>query len=259
MANPMPELQKPIGDVPKLKHGRKFKGESRSTEFRQTLIEWRQIPAAARLSLRALARQLGTSHQLLQHYLDGLEEWEWQERRRKAKEESEEIRARAKAEGREMTRWECVRTVVDPALLDTLMEIRRDAQHGPLHRTQFQILRLLVKQGFPGAQEVLQECSQVGLKKRKRFAEIVKDTPRQKGESSGAWVRRIWDECDKYETNCPEVLTIEFLEKCSRGSAKNQTENLPQILSPDAKSFRSGNGDTGNSAKAEGRRSDALV
>ena len=239
--------------------GRKTKQESRSTEFRQTLIAWRQIPAAARLSLRALARQHGTSHQLLQHYLDGLEEWKWQERCRKAKEESEEICARAKAEGREMTRWECVRAIVDPALLDTLVQVRQAAKRGPLHRAELQIVKLLAKQGFPGAQEVLQECLQAGLKKRKRFAEIVKETPRHEGELPGNWVRRIWDECDKYETNFPEVTTLELLEKYSRGNPKSRGENLPPILTQNAKSFRSGNGDTGNSAKAEGGRTDAIV
>jgi hypothetical protein len=55
--------------------GRKTKLESRSAEFRQRLIEWKQTPAAFRPSLRALARELGTSHQLLSHFLSGLEEW----------------------------------------------------------------------------------------------------------------------------------------------------------------------------------------
>jgi hypothetical protein len=77
------------------------------------------MPESVRPSLRALARQLDTSHQLLGHYLDGLEEWKWQERRRKAQEESEEIRARAKAEGREMTWSECRRAIIAPALFDS--------------------------------------------------------------------------------------------------------------------------------------------
>jgi hypothetical protein len=239
--------------------GRNRKQESRAKEFRRRLLEWSRIPESSRPSLRRLARELGTSHQLLQHYLDGLEEWKWQERCRKAKEESDEISTRAKAEGREMTRWECVRAIVDPALLDTLVEVRQAAKRGPLHRAELQIVKLLAKQGFPGAQEVLQECSQVGLKKRKRFAEIVKDTPRQEGESSGAWVRRIWDECEKYETNCPKALTEELLEECSRVPAKTRKDNLPPILLQNAKSFRSVGGVTGNSAKAEGRKSHALI
>src|ERR1035438_8030118 len=89
-----------------LMSGRKPKQESRSAEFRQRLIAWKQTPDSLRPSLRALARQLGTSHQLLKHYRDGLEKWRYKERYRKAKMESEEIRARANAEGRPMTVWE---------------------------------------------------------------------------------------------------------------------------------------------------------
>jgi hypothetical protein len=53
--------------------GRKTEQESRATEFRQRLMAWKQTPESQRPSLRALARELGTSHQLLKHYLDGLE------------------------------------------------------------------------------------------------------------------------------------------------------------------------------------------
>jgi hypothetical protein len=239
--------------------GRRPKHESRAAELRQKLVAWKRTPEPLRPSLRELARELGTSHQLLQHYLDGLEEWTWQERCRKAKKESEEIQARAKTEGREMTRWECIRAIVDPALLKTLADIRRDAQRGPLHRTQFQMLKVLVKQGFPGAEEVLQSCSRVGLKKRKRFANIVRDTPRQAGESSISWVRRIWSEVDKYDTNIPEELTEELLERYARITARDRDRNLPPFLSKNNKSFKSVAADTGNSAKPEGRRSDALA
>jgi transcriptional regulator with XRE-family HTH domain len=70
--------------------GRKPAQESRGTEFRQTLVAWKQTPAAFRPSLRALARELGTTRQLLSHYLFGLEEW----RREK---DLERLRAQAKA------------------------------------------------------------------------------------------------------------------------------------------------------------------
>jgi hypothetical protein len=77
------EKQKPVS-------GRKPKRESRSEEFRQTLAEGQQAPAAFRPSLRTPARELGTTHQLLSHYLATLEEW----RREK---DLEEFRAKAKA------------------------------------------------------------------------------------------------------------------------------------------------------------------
>src|ERR1017187_2425250 len=78
-----------------LMSGRKPKLESRSAEFRERLVAWRQAPGVLRPSLRALAREVGTSHQLLKHYLDGLEKWQYKERHRKATEESDQILARA--------------------------------------------------------------------------------------------------------------------------------------------------------------------
>ena len=73
-----------------LVRGRKTKQESRAAEFRQRLLEWKQTPVVLRPSLRALAREIGTSHQLLSHYLSALEEW----RREK---ELEPLRTQAKA------------------------------------------------------------------------------------------------------------------------------------------------------------------
>lgn len=52
--------------------GRKSAVESRGTELRLKLIEWKQIPESSRPALQALARELGTSHQLLSHYLSTL-------------------------------------------------------------------------------------------------------------------------------------------------------------------------------------------
>jgi len=243
--------------------GRKSKQESRAQEYREHLIAWKQTPESLRPSLRELARELGTSHQLLQHYLDGLEEWEFKERYHRAKEKALEkavaIRARAEAEGREMTMRECLEVMVTPGLHDQIERIRQDAKRGPVHPAEFKMMKLFVKQGLPGAQEVLQKCAAAGLKKRKRFAAIVKETPRREDEMFGAWVRRIWDECDKYDTTIPPVLTEELLEKYTGVNAKDRADNLPQILSQNAKSFRSGGDEAGNSAKAEGGKADAQL
>jgi hypothetical protein len=76
--------------------GRKPKQESRAVEFRQTLIAWKQTPESLRPSLRALACELGTSHQLLSHYLPTLEDW-------RRKEDLERLRARAKAKNLTLT------------------------------------------------------------------------------------------------------------------------------------------------------------
>jgi hypothetical protein len=222
--------------------GRKPAHESRATEFRQRLIAWKQSPESLRLSLRALARELGTSHQLLEHYLEGLEEWRCRERylraKQRAQEKAEEIRARAEAEGKEMTMREAIDAIITPGLLDQLEELRQEAKRGPLHRLQFKMLEIYAKQGFREAQELLARRQEIGVKGKKRFAEIVKETPRLEGEADVAWVRRIWDECAKYETNCPQVITIELLEKWSRRGLKKLRSNLPAIPSGAAKSFR---------------------
>jgi len=203
-----------------LRRGRKPFTESRAVEIRLRLAIWKQMPESSRPSLRALAREVGTSHQLLTFYLSGLEEWQCRERYRRAKEisnkKAEEIRARAKAENREMTMRECIDVIIMPGFLKQIESIRRDAQRGPLHSGQLKILKIFAKQGVPGAQEVLKQCSRVGLKERKRFRDIVKETPRLEGETDHAWMQRIFDECDKYETNIPHVITLELLEKSSR-------------------------------------------
>jgi hypothetical protein len=82
--------------------GRRKKDESRANEFRQRLLAWSQTPESSRPSLRELARELGTSHALLQHYLNTLDKWQADEDWRRAR----EIRDRATAEGRPMTAWE---------------------------------------------------------------------------------------------------------------------------------------------------------
>jgi len=74
--------------------GRKPKTESRADEFRQRLVIWKHTPEFSRPSLRELARQLGTSHQMLNHLLKGLDKWQAQEDWRRVK----EIRGRARDE-----------------------------------------------------------------------------------------------------------------------------------------------------------------
>lgn len=198
--------------------GRKTASESRAAQLRQALIRWRLTPESSRPSLRELARELDTSHQLLGHYLTDLEEWQLGERHRSAKEmahkRAEEIRALANAENRQMTMRECLTTMV-PGMLDKIDGIRQKAKRGRLHWAELKTLKIWAPQ-FPQAQEVLDKYSRSVLK-RKSFTEIVKETPWQEGETCGAWVRRIWDQCEKYGTDCPTVINEELLEKCSQG------------------------------------------
>jgi hypothetical protein len=222
--------------------GRKSKAESRATEIRAGLAEWKQLPEFSRPSLRALAGELGTSHQLLSFYLKNLHKWQGKEYWRQAK----EIRARANAEGRALTQQEeqqvyaynraGIRATAGFMLLDVITRMRKESERGPLCRQDIKALRIFAPQ-FPEAQELLQKCLRDGRKKRKRFAEIVRETPRQEGETFTLWVRRIWEQCEKYDTTCPTVITDELLQRYSQGSTKNRENNLPVIPSGAAKSF----------------------
>jgi hypothetical protein len=224
--------------------GRKPAQESRGTELRRNLIEWKQTPESSRISLRALARMLGTSHQLLAFYLMGLGEWRAKEYWRQAR----EIRARAMDENRDLAPWEeqqardfdraGVGTMAHSILLDDIKRMKRESERRPLVWQEIKALKIFAKEGFPEAQELLRTCSQEARKKRKRFAEIVKETPRQEGEPYIAWVRRIWDECAKYDAKCPTVITEELLEEYSHGSAKSLKNNLPVSSSRAGKSLR---------------------
>lgn len=229
--------------------GRKRKQETRAAEFRRRLLAWKETSEALRPSLRALARELGTSHQLMTHYLAGLEKWLYTERYRQAKKQAEEICARAETESRELTPWEeeqvraCERAHLQalavPPMLALLERIKREAKSGPLDRCQFKTLQLFARANYPGAQELLHKYSLQGLKQRKRFRDVIRETPRQEGEAFVSWIRRIWDECEKYDTtDRPAVITEELLERYSRAGRQKRRNNLPVRAGGVAKSFR---------------------
>jgi len=152
--------------------GRKPKQESREAEFRERLTAWNQTPEAFRPSLRALARELGTSHQLLNFYLKNLEKWRAEEHWRQAR----EIRARAKTENRVLTPWEeqqaraCdragLRIKTGLMLRETIQQMRKDSERRPLVWQEIKSLRILAP-GFPEARDLLQKCSQSSVKIRK--------------------------------------------------------------------------------------------
>jgi hypothetical protein len=217
--------------------------DSRALELRRKLIEWKRTAESSRPPLRALARELGTSHQLLAFYLNGLEKWQGEEYFRQAR----EIRARAIAEDRPLTQWEDEKArAYDRAALhfttgymlrDSIKRTKKDSERGPLCWHDIQSLKMLASK-FPEAQELLEKCLQNGIKKRKRFAVIVRETPRQGGEAYIAWVHRIRDQCAKYDTTQrPTVITEELLERYSQGGVKKRKNNLPPIPSGVAKSF----------------------
>lgn len=141
--------------------GRKSKQDSRAAELCRALTAWKQTPDSLRPSLRALARQLGTSHELLRHYLAGLEKRKHKEVSRIAEAEAAAIRSHAKAENRTLTSWELqqvqaldtrsFRALLACAAIDCLERIKKSAKRGPLHRLEVKTLEILVKKGVPGA------------------------------------------------------------------------------------------------------------
>ena len=151
--------------------GRKPKQESRAAEIRARLAAWKQTPEVSRRSLRALARDLGTSHQLLGHYLKHWEKWQFKEYGRRR----EEIWARVKAEDRPITPWEeqqvyaynraQARAFAHYTILEQVEKIKREAKRGPLGWYDIKALKIFARAGVPEAQELLQTCSQDALKR----------------------------------------------------------------------------------------------
>ena len=143
-----------------MKPGRKPADESRAGAIRTRLVWWRQIPEEQRPSLRELAEELGTTHQMLSFYLKGLEEWQRQEPLRKMK----EISSRAGAENRLMSPAEqgqmaiygrlALGAMVDSALDGMLEQIEADLRTGKLNRHQVQIVNRMVRRGIPRAEAI---------------------------------------------------------------------------------------------------------
>lgn len=121
-----------------MRQGRKPGSESRAAEIRARLAAWKQTPEQGRISLRALAGELGTSHQLLSSYLRGWDKCQMKEYRRKVL----EIRDRAKAENRCLTAAEeasvaayesgAFISMLDSLLRDNLKHLKQEARSGKL-------------------------------------------------------------------------------------------------------------------------------
>lgn len=151
----------PVSQRPK--RGRKPIGESQASAIRTRLVSWRQMPETSRISLRALASELGTSHQLLTFYLKGLDKWQTAEYQRRAK----AIRDRARAEDRYMTPRERSQEIslgrsalvcmMDEILAPTLKQLEVDAKAGALPKQALKMVVFLARRGVPIAKKILEE------------------------------------------------------------------------------------------------------
>lgn len=199
--------------------GRKPKYESRATEFRQELLTRKQTPESLRPSLRALARELDTSHQLLTFYLKGLDRW-------LAKEQAKRIRARARSESRGMTMRECYGAILLPGLLDQIEKLRRDARRVPLNSHQVKILKLFAKQGFSGAKEILEKCRQMTLREERQ----ARNSERKAMFTSAALnnIERIKQAAERGQVRGQDIEMLKLFERRRVSGAKELLEKCSQ-------------------------------
>jgi len=152
------------------KRGRKPAGESRAAEIRERLMEWKQTPDSLRSSLRALAAEMGTSHQLLSFYLQRLDQWQGNEQAKEYQREQNNIRARARAEGRLLTEEEraqvraytgaIFRSIFDPAMRNEVTKLRKEAARGKLSKQRLRMAKELARGGYDREiQEILAASS----------------------------------------------------------------------------------------------------
>ena len=145
------------------KPGRKLVSQSRAGEIRAKLLMWKQSPELQRISLRALAVELRTSHQLLGSHLRSLNKWQAKDYKGRA----EEIRNLAWAENRRLTPWEESRAgaldraafqcMIESALAQALRRYEKELRKGKGRAGNLRPFRMLAQRGFPGAQNVLQK------------------------------------------------------------------------------------------------------
>ena len=154
------------GDRARGRRGRKAASESRAAEIRGRLLAWKQTPEPQRISLRALADQMATSHQLLSFYLRSWTKWQGKEYQRKAN----DIRARPEAENRDLTPGEeaqrlayeraSFRSMIGSMLDETLRQLQVAVKAGPLSRKQIGIVNVFARRGDPIAQDILEKHRQ---------------------------------------------------------------------------------------------------
>lgn len=168
-----PRERPSVGTTHSVQAGRKPSCESRAEEFRQHLSAWKRS-IVSRPSLRALARELGTSHQLLCHYLKTWLKWEARDYRRRAS----EIRARARIEHRHLTSSEQLEaTEYDRAALrETITDSIESMFKGLLKKvkagnspskSEMRFVRIAAKNGVGSAARILDLCGGISAKNRR--------------------------------------------------------------------------------------------
>ena len=140
-----------------MKPGRKHTAASRALEIRARLQIWRATPESQRPTLRALAAEMQTSHQLLGVYLRGLDEW----LAKQCEAQASAICKKSGAEGRPLT-WDENQRVehlhqaafghrIEKMLASLVAKTEREMRSslpGSLSRGTTRVLRALLPRGL---------------------------------------------------------------------------------------------------------------
>jgi len=191
---------KGIGEAAQ-KQGRKHISESRAAEFRTRLLEWRQIPEPTRISLRELAAEIGTTHQLLSFYLQRLNEWQMNEQAKEYRRQAKAIRDGADAENRSMSQFEMERMIayeqaagrcmMSSLLEETFRGFEADAKRGQLDLKSAEYLAR--KLNDPRAQRIASLSKQ--FHKRSRLDAVLDEFERVRDSDKAArLVRKLTPE-----------------------------------------------------------------
>jgi hypothetical protein len=130
------------------------------------LLAWKQTPEPHKISLRALARELGTSHQLLASYLKGLKDWQAKDFQRRPKANRERARAEhggttaveeQQAVALERAGWRLTLESVLDSTYKRYEKEFREMQPGALTGAKLRLIKTLARHGVPFAQKLLQK------------------------------------------------------------------------------------------------------
>jgi hypothetical protein len=160
--------------------GRKPSSGSRAEEFRQRLSAWKRN-VVSRPSLRALARELGTSHQLLSHYLKTRLKWEARDCRRRAA----QIRGHALVEQRSLTpsegleATECdrvaLRAMVTYSIESLFNQLLKQVKAGRSpSKSEMRFIRIAARNGVDSAAKILDLCG-ISVKHHKNNLPLTHD------------------------------------------------------------------------------------
>jgi hypothetical protein len=203
--------------------GRPPKHESRAREFRQELSVWKRTPISLRPSLHALGDKLGTTHQTLSYHLNRLDRWQ-------AEEEGKRIHARARDENRGMTIREWYDVEVVPGLLQQIEELRQAAKRGPLHSDQVKMLKLFVRQGWPGAEAILEKCRQMTPQEEEKARAAEKAT--MFSAAAVKHIKRIKQEAERGPLPWRDIEILKILARRKSAEAKELLEKYSKSAMP---------------------------